>query len=169
MWRREFMLGGALSLIAGGAQANYKRIAYRYDGPEITQVYVDKTARKMYLMADKKVIKKFNIHLGFNPEGHKQAEGDGRTPEGLYFIDRRNSNSRYYLSLGISYPNADDRARAHAAGVSPGGEIFIHGGPRYRGEKGRKDWTAGCIAVTDKEMRWIWSMVQDNTPIYIAP
>ena len=141
----------------------------RYNGPEITQILVDKSDRKMYLLSGKKTIRKFKIDLGFAPAGHKQKFGDGRTPEGLYYIDRVNTNSRYYLSLGLNYPNANDRARADAAGVDPGGDIFIHGGPRYKGERGKRDWTAGCIAVSDKQMGWIYSMVKKGTPIFIKP
>jgi murein L,D-transpeptidase YafK len=141
----------------------------RYNGPEITQVLVDKSARKMYLLSGKKTIRKFKIDLGFTPAGHKFEQGDGRTPEGLYYINRINTNSRYFLSLGLNYPNANDRALADAAGVDPGGDIFIHGGPRYKGERGKRDWTAGCISVTDKQMGWIYSMVKRGTPIFIKP
>jgi murein L,D-transpeptidase YafK len=92
-------------------------------------------------------------------------EGDGRTPEGAYMIDRRNPNSSYHLSVGISYPNAEDLARAKAMGVPPGGNIFIHGTPL---EKNRTmDWTAGCIAVTNEEMEDIYAMVREGTPILI--
>ena len=84
-------------------------------------------------------------------------------------IDRRNYNSSYYLSLGISYPNAEDIARAAEAGVDPGGDIFIHGGPKGWFDFGKKDWTAGCIAVTDREMEMIYQMVPNGTPIWIEP
>jgi len=160
----------ALNLLASGADAKtiVKRVP-KYDGPEITQILVDKSKRKMYLLSGKKTIRKFRIDLGFGPKGHKFKQGDGRTPEGLYFINRVNTNSRYFLSLGLNYPNAKDRARAKAAGVDPGGDIFIHGGPRYKGERGKRDWTAGCIAVSDREMGWIYSMVKLGTPIFIKP
>ena len=141
----------------------------RYNGPQITQVLVDKSARKMYLMSGKNTIRKFKIDLGFTPAGHKFEQGDGRTPEGLYHIDRINTNSRYFLSLGLNYPNANDRALADAAGVDPGGDIFIHGGPRYKGERGKRDWTAGCISVSDKQMGWIYAMVKRGTPVFIKP
>ena len=138
-----------------------------YSGPEVTQIYVSKERRKLYLLHQNDVLKEYKIQLGFEPEGHKRARGDGRTPEGLYMIDRRNENSRYHLSLGISYPNRKDLAAAQAAGIDPGGEIFIHGenneGPSKR------DWTAGCIAVKDREIEEIFSMVRDGTPIYIEP
>lgn len=160
----------ALNIFASGLDAKtiVKRVP-KYTGPEITQILVDKSKRKMYLLAGKKVVRQFKIDLGFGPKGHKFKQGDGRTPEGLYYIDRVNTNSRYHLSLGISYPNSKDRALADAAGVDPGGDIFIHGGPRYKGEKGKRDWTAGCIAVTDKDIAWVYSMVDLGTPIFIKP
>ncbi len=123
----------------------------------------------MQIIAGNRLIQEFPIDLGFAPTGHKTQEGDGRTPEGQYFIDRRNYNSAFYLSLGISYPNARDIARAKAAGVSPGGDIFIHGGPRLTSDIGRADWTAGCIAVSDDEMAMIYQMVPTGTPIWILP
>ena len=122
----------------------------------------------MHLMHFDRVLASFDIDLGFNPQGHKGQEGDGRTPEGEYMIDRRNPNSRFHLSLGISYPNEADITRAKEAGVKPGGDIFIHGRPRPF-QNGARDWTWGCIAVTDEEIEIIYSMVQDGTPISIFP
>ena len=141
----------------------------KYRGPEVTRILVDKSQRKMYLMNGDKTIKKFKIDLGFSPKGHKEKQGDGRTPEGLYFIDRQNYHSKYFLSMGISYPNAKDTVRANSMGIDPGGDIFIHGGPRYKGEYGKRDWTAGCISVSDKNMLSIYSMVKVGTPILIKP
>jgi murein L,D-transpeptidase YafK len=139
---------------------------YVYNGPEVTRILVYKESRKMYLMHHNRPLKVVDIDLGFAPEGHKEREGDGRTPVGDYYIDRRNPESAYHLSLGISYPNAEDMARAQAMGVSPGGDIFIHGQPN--GKRVRSDdWTAGCIAVTNKEMRKIYAMVRTGTPISI--
>lgn len=140
-----------------------------YNGPEVTEVFVFKETRKMYLMHHNKALKEYDIDLGFAPEGHKEQKGDGRTPEGTYYVDRRNPNSSYHLSLGINYPNDTDRESAKEAGVNPGGDIFIHGGPRAASEKGRRDWTAGCIAVKDKEIEDIYAMVRDGTPIHIVP
>ena len=138
-----------------------------YTGPEVTQVLVQKDARRMYLFHNEEVLKAYDFELGFAPVGDKVVEGDGRTPEGLYYIDRRNPNSSFYLSIGISYPNAQDRAEAAAQGQSPGGDIFIHGTPRpFRRQD---DWTAGCIAVTNGEMREIYAMVRNGTPILIQP
>lgn len=142
-----------------------------YDGPPVTQVIVKKGERKMYMMSGNRAIKVYDIGLGFAPQGHKQFEGDGKTPEGLYVIDRRNPNSTYHLSIGVSYPNLQDQALAAAVGRSAGSDIFIHGqGPQGRAlSQQRRDWTAGCIAVTDEEAEDIYAMVRDGTPILIAP
>ncbi|MGR3635957.1 MAG: L,D-transpeptidase family protein [Shimia sp.] len=139
-----------------------------YNGPEVTRIVVFKEDRRMHLMHHDKVLKSYDVDLGFAPDGHKQFEGDGRTPEGQYWIDRRNPNSQFYLSVGINYPNNADRAYAKAQGKSPGGDIFIHGQPEVFRNK-RPDWTAGCISVTNKEMRDIYAMVQKNTQVSIYP
>lgn len=138
-----------------------------YNGPEVTQIQVSKSDRKMYLLHDDKVLKTYKIGLGFNPVGHKQFEGDGKTPEGTYYITHRNPKSEFHLSLGVSYPNEADRAFAEAQGKPPGGDIFIHGGPNRKVTK--RDWTAGCIAVTDRQMEMIYAMVKPGTPIHIKP
>lgn len=139
-----------------------------YNGPAITRIVVEKGARKMQLFHNDEVLKTYRIALGFAPAGHKKFEGDGKTPEGLYHIDRRNPRSRYHLSLGISYPNQQDIAYAKSQGKSPGGEIFIHGKTGFRGDN-KGDWTWGCIAVTDRQMEDIYAMVRDGTPILILP
>ena len=139
-----------------------------YNGPEVTYVVVNKTARKMYLLHHEEVLKSYDIELGFAPDGHKTQRGDGKTPEGTYLIDRRNPNSDFHLSLGISYPNTADRAQARARGVSPGGDIFIHGKPNKKRGTG-PDWTAGCISVKNSEMEMIYAMVKNGTPITINP
>ncbi len=136
-----------------------------YDGPPITSIQVHKEDRKMYLVSDGKIAAAYDIALGTNPIGHKQFEGDGKTPEGAYRISHKNPDSSYHLSLGISYPDNVDREYAAKLGKPPGGDIFIHGGPR--GKIKNKDWTVGCIAVTDKEIEEIYAMVSENTPIYI--
>lgn len=162
--RRATLLGG-ISLLAACGAGGPRFLTY--DGPEVTGIVVFKGQRKLHLMNDSRVLASFDFELGFAPVGHKQIEGDGKTPEGLYYIDRKNPNSAYHLSVGISYPNAEDRARAAAAGLSPGGDIFIHGTPRkFRGER---DWTWGCIAVTNPEIEAIYSMVQVGTPIWLNP
>ncbi|MCW1955900.1 MAG: L,D-transpeptidase family protein [Roseobacter sp.] len=151
-------------LICGCSSSKFKR----YDGPPVTLVVVEKGARNLHLLNDNQVLQSYKVHLGFSPVGHKAIEGDGRTPEGTYRIDRRNPNSEFHLSIGISYPNAADIARAKAMGKSPGGDIFIHGRPKkYR--DGTRDWTAGCIAVTDRQIEQIYAMVPNGTPIVIKP
>jgi len=138
-----------------------------YHGPAVTSVQVHKADRKMYLLHSDKVLKEYDIALGFAPQGHKQFEGDGKTPEGTYFISHQNPDSKYHLSLGISYPNPADMAFAAQAGERPGGDIFIHGAAD--GEPNRRDWTAGCIAVSDRQMERIYSMLRPGTPIHLLP
>lgn len=150
--------------IVAGCTTKFKT----YNGPEVTRVIIYKERHEMYLMHHDRVLKKYRIDLGFAPTGHKKIEGDGKTPEGEYTINRRNPNSAFYLSIGISYPNSDDRAYARALGKSPGGEIFIHGG-RRKGDPKTADWTAGCISVSDRKMRDIYAMVKNGTPITINP
>lgn len=160
-----FVLVLALGLAACGKDEGKFR---SYRGEPVTSIQVHKGARKMYLLHRSKVLETYDIALGFNPVGHKQFEGDGKTPEGTYFIDRHNPKSRFHLSLGVSYPNAKDRAFAESRGKSPGGDIMIHGRTGHKG-RNQGDWTAGCIAVTDREMEEIYSMIRLNTPIHILP
>jgi len=154
---------GALMLLAGCQKPSKFK---RYTGPEVTRVLVFKDSRRMYLMNGAKALAAYDVDLGFAPVGDKKIEGDGKTPEGDYFIDRKNPDSMFHLSLGISYPNAADRAEAAAMGKKPGGDIFIHGGPRRRDAKG-PDWTWGCISVSDAEIEDIYAMVRVGTPISI--
>ena len=115
-----------------------------------------------------KLIKAYRVRLGFNPQGQKQKEGDGRTPEGKYFITHKNPNSTFFLSLGLNYPNQSDKTRASKKGINPGSDIYIHG-------LGKKnillhylfDWTNGCIAVTNREMEEIYEKVDTGTVVYI--
>lgn len=142
-----------------------------YSGPPVTQVVVKKGERKLYLISGKTVLKSYDVGLGSQPVGPKVFEGDGKTPEGVYFIDRKNPASRYHLSLGISYPSAQDVAHAAMMGLRPGGDIMIHGlGPEGRTlAKQRRDWTAGCIAVTDEEIEEIFAMLQPGVPVFVYP
>ena len=164
MTRRTVIIGAVALTVSS---CSYKFPVYR--GPEVTKVELYKSRRRLYLLGKDAVLREFPVNLGFAPVGHKQFEGDGRTPEGSYIIDRRNPNSEYYLSIGISYPNAADIAYARSQGRAPGGDIFIHGGPRPGVDRSGPDWTAGCIAVTDAEIREIYAMVEDGTPIDICP
>jgi murein L,D-transpeptidase YafK len=142
----------------------------------VDKVVVYKAKRELQLCEGDSVLKRYEIALGKNTAGHKQREGDSRTPEGKYILDWRNSNSKFYLSIHISYPNHEDEKRAKALGVSPGGDIFIHGYPN--GISGAmwgrywflgRDWTDGCIAVSNVAMDEIWASVRDGTPIEIYP
>jgi murein L,D-transpeptidase YafK len=161
------LIQAVLILCLGFGLASCSTKFRTYTGPTVTQIQVSKSQRKLYLLHDEDVLGTYDIALGFAPVGQKQFEGDGKTPEGLYYITHRNPNSNYYLSLGISYPNDQDRAAAAALGKPPGGDIFIHGGPR--GQVTRRDWTAGCISVTDRQMEVIYSMINPGTPIWILP
>ena len=166
---RAFFAVVAVAVLASCGGGDSLQPSKTYQGPPITQIVVKKADRKMYLVSGKEVVKSYKIDLGNQPFGHKQFEGDGRTPEGLYFIDRFNPRSRYHLSVGISYPSAQDVANAAARGQRPGGDIFIHGlGPEGRALN-RPDWTAGCIAVTDQEIEEIFTMLQPGVPIFIYP
>ncbi len=164
--RRGVLAAGAggLLLAAGCGETSKLR---GYDGPEVTSILAFKGDRTLALIHHDRVLKRYRFELGFNPIGHKRYEGDGRTPEGRYRIDRRNPNSSFHLSLGISYPNRLDAARAHALGRSPGGDIFIHGTPPEMA--GKDDWTAGCIAVTNRQIEEIYAMVRTGTLIDIRP
>ncbi len=132
-----------------------------------TRMVVHKSRRELLLLRGESVLRAYRVALGPNPSGPKAREGDGRTPEGRYVIDRRNPKSAYYLSLHISYPNEADRAQAAALAVAPGGDIMIHG--VRPGVRHPEDWTQGCIAVTNEEMDEIWNLVPDGTPIEIHP
>jgi len=142
-------------------------------GTKIDKLLVEKGKRKLHLISQGEVIKSYRVALGKSPVGHKEYEGDNRTPEGIYTINDKNPNSSYYLNLGISYPNETDRAHAVELGKSPGGDIKIHGiknGMWYMGRLHRlKDWTAGCIAVTNAEMEEIYRHVPIGTLIEIKP
>lgn len=141
--------------------------------PKADQVAVVKSERILKLLLHGKVIRSYKVALGGAPVGAKEQEGDHKTPEGHYVLDRRNAKSKFYKSIHVSYPNEQDRQRAKRKGVSPGGDIMIHGLPNGMGALGAThratDWTDGCIAVTDAEMDEIWKMVPDETPIEIKP
>lgn len=138
-------------------------------GISVDSVLVDKSSRKMYLLQNHRIIKSYRISLGENPKGHKRQQGDKRTPEGEYTLDFINEQSNYYRSVHINYPNKKDIARAKRRGVNPGGQIMIHGQKNgvspYRYE--RKDWTNGCIAMTNAEIDEFITFVKMGTPIDI--
>ena len=137
------------------------------------RVLVLKKERTLQLLRQGKVIKSYKIALGGDPVGAKTRQGDHKTPEGVYVLDFRNSHSQFYKAIHISYPSARDRALAREHGAPPGGDVFIHGLPNGYGAIGAahrlKDWTDGCVAVTDEEIDEIWQAVPDGTPIEIRP
>jgi murein L,D-transpeptidase YafK len=142
-------------------------------GLTVDRLVLEKSKRQLHLLSNGKIIKTYKVSLGKNPVGHKTREGDGKTPEGTYLIDRRNAKSAYHLSLHLSYPSAEEIKQAQISGVSPGGDIMIHGLPNGFGFLAPfhhfKDWTQGCIAVTNKEIEEIWNNVSDGTIIIIKP
>lgn len=137
----------------------------------VDRIIVEKAARRMVLIQAGKEVRVYQIALGFSPVGDKERQGDGRTPEGVYRIDRRNDRSAYHLSLGLNYPQAEDRARAAAGGFNPGGDIMIHGQPNALPDevKVKGDWTAGCIAVSNAEIREIWAATDSKTLVEVRP
>ncbi|WP_235937727.1 L,D-transpeptidase family protein [Marinobacter caseinilyticus] len=155
------------------AAASELNVSAMQDGTSVNQVLIRKQERRLYLMSGEDVVRSYRIGLGDNPTGHKLFEGDERTPEGQYTLDWRNSNSDYYKSIHVSYPNQQDRALAEAWGLDPGGSIMIHGLPNDAGDLAFAfvglDWTDGCIAVSNEEMDEIWQLVADGTPIKILP
>lgn len=141
--------------------------------PKATFVYVDKSERQLFVFSGRTLLLQYPIALGRVPAGHKQQEGDKRTPEGVYMLDWKNPNSRYHRSIHVSYPNAADRADAQRRGVSPGGDIMIHGQPNQSplpaAALQQHDWTDGCIALTDAQMDALWEVVDVPVPIRIVP
>jgi murein L,D-transpeptidase YafK len=136
-------------------------------------IIVRKSERTLYLMRNREVLRTYTVSLGLRPDGHKQFEGDYRTPEGKYRLVRRNPNSEYFLSIQISYPNDTDVARARKHGQRPGGAIMIHGQPNMprkpRDYYSNVDWTEGCIALSNSDMVEVWLMTPPDTPIEIQP
>ncbi len=143
------------------------------DFPVADMVVIEKGARKLHLLQGGEILRTFKIALGIVPVGDKKEEGDLKTPEGRYLLDIRNANSDFFLSIRISYPNAEDRREAAAAGVDPGGAIMIHGQPnaptRSEAYYRTQDWTNGCVAVSNSDMIDIWLMTDTNTPVEIRP
>jgi murein L,D-transpeptidase YafK len=141
--------------------------------PIADKVIIEKAARKLHLLQNGEAFRTFQIALGIRPKGDKKKEGDFKTPEGRYLLDGRNQNSDFFLAIHVSYPSEADRREASQLGVDPGGAIMIHGQPNvptrsetyYR----TRDWTNGCIAVSNSDMIDIWLMTDENTPIEIRP
>jgi hypothetical protein len=140
--------------------------------PVASRVVVHKSARKLELMRGDEVLRSYRISLGLMPEGHKERAGDFRTPEGRYYLTRRNARSDYFLAVQVSYPNSLDVRNAKANGWDPGGAIMVHGQPNKpkRGADAYvRDWTDGCIALSNSDMVEFWLLTQNNTPIDILP
>lgn len=140
-----------------------------------TRVHVDKSERLMTVYARDRVIASYRIGLGTRPQGHKTQEGDRRTPEGRYILDFKKHNSTYFRAIHISYPNAADRLYAKKRGVSPGGDIMIHGEANDLSVREAirrspyRDWTYGCISLSNADMQALWDQVSVPTPIEIVP
>jgi murein L,D-transpeptidase YafK len=135
-------------------------------------VVVHKAARRMELLNGTEVLRSYRISLGLQPQGHKEREGDFRTPEGRYYLTRRNPRSDYFLSIQVSYPNDRDLKHAKSNGWEPGGAIMIHGLPnrlKHEPDYYSRDWTDGCIAVSNSDMVEIWMFTNGSTPIDILP
>jgi murein L,D-transpeptidase YafK len=140
-----------------------------------TRIRIDKSERKLHVYVGDSIVATYPVALGINPRGHKQQEGDKRTPEGHYVLDYKNAASAYHRSIHISYPNAKDKAAARKRGVAPGGAIMIHGQPNDPQVRLRvrlypfRDWTDGCIALSDRDMDALWKRVRVPIPIEITP
>jgi murein L,D-transpeptidase YafK len=169
LWPRA-LVALLLALLVLGCSAPAQQAA---PSGNVDAVLVEKAARRLTLMSSGGTVRTYRVALGREPVGPKVREGDNRTPEGSYIIDRRNPSSAFHLALHVSYPNPSDVKRAAALGVSPGADIMIHGirnglgwlGPAHR----LLDWTRGCIAVTDAEIQEIARLVPDGTPVEIRP
>lgn len=141
-------------------------------GTTIDRIVVEKAERKLSILRGEKVLKTYRVALGRNPIGAKEQEGDMKTPKGVYTIDYRNPKSDYHLALHISYPSAEDTARAAQRGVNAGFDIEIHGLPNGHQSSDFHpitDWTAGCIAVTDEEIEELYRVTPDGTTVEIRP
>lgn len=162
---RNLVLGVLLGLFVSSA-------AYASGTIQADKVVVIKDEKLLLLLSNGKILKSYRASIGRNP-GRRVRRGDNRTPEGRYVIDGRNPRSSYYKALHISYPNASDVRNARRLGVSPGGEVLIHGLPSGFEDLGAShadlNWTNGCIAVSNEEMDEIWELVSDGTPVNIVP
>ncbi|MCB0700382.1 MAG: L,D-transpeptidase family protein [Chitinophagales bacterium] len=182
--KRLFIVIIVLGILSVPVAIGYNRMVHMEEMPEnemeeavemtsIDSLVVLKSKREIRAYLSGRYLKTYKVALGDAPVGHKQFEGDEKTPEGLYRINDRNPNSSYHKNLGISYPNAKDKAYAKSKGKSPGGDIKIHGLPNGQGYLGKlhlaTDWTNGCIAVTDEEIDELFKFVKIGSPIQILP
>ena len=178
--RRSLIAGCALvaasfacAAIADSMPEQVRRISPVAAPKMADRVVVRKSQRRLYLMRGDEVLRDYRISLGLNPVGHKERSGDFRTPEGRYWLTRRNTRSDFFLSIQVSYPNQEDQRHARRNRWDPGGSIMIHGlpnSPRHASEHyATRDWTDGCIAVSNADMVEIWLMTGNNVPIDIQP
>jgi len=141
--------------------------------PRADSILIVKSERRLYLMRDGQPLRSYRIALGLSPVGPKRQEFDFRTPEGRYVIDARRASSRYFKALHVSYPNADDARQAAARHVSPGGDIMIHGQPNEPSKPlsyyETRDWTNGCIALSNDDLLEVWALVKGRIPVEIRP
>jgi murein L,D-transpeptidase YafK len=174
MFRKLIGFAVALGLLIGGVYVYAHHVWNPLPvGTTIDRILVEKSARKLTIFRDGKKLKSYRVALGRNPIGPKEQEGDMKTPEGIYAIDSRNSQSAFHLALYISYPSEADQTRAAEHGVPAGFDIMIHGiknglgwiGPFHRWH----DWTVGCIALTDEEIEELWRVTPNGTPVEIRP
>lgn len=169
MIRHNILAGlSLLTLAACGPASSQPPLAA---GTKADRLLVDKSDRILIAYrGDREIVRYTGIRFGDAPTGHKRFEGDERAPESRYIINGRNRASRYHLSLRISYPDVADRAYAKARGRPPGGDIFIPGQPNgWPGVPIARDWTDGCIALSNAEIKQLWDIVPDGTPITIRP
>ncbi|KYG61258.1 hypothetical protein AZI85_09975 [Bdellovibrio bacteriovorus] len=147
---------------------------FKDEGVKIERIVVSKDRKELYLISGDVLVKAYTVAFGLNPEGHKQFEGDRKTPEGIYHIDYKNPKSEYTKSLHISYPNKQDVEYAKSQGKSPGGDIMIHGLPTQQRKQDAmslwhpRNWTQGCVAVKNEEIEEIYSLVKENTLVEIC-
>ena len=162
-----------VALVVAGALWAHSTVAPLPYGTKADRLVVEKSARRLSAYAGATLLRSYTVSLGRVPVGPKTREGDKRTPEGQYIIDRHNPSSGYHLALHVSYPSPTDVAQARSGGYAPGGEIMIHGMRNGFGWLGRAhqfvDWTVGCMAVTDSEIEELYRVVPDGTPIEIRP
>lgn len=164
---------GVATDVASGLSSAPRAPSLSATVPIADEVVVRKSERRLYLLRHGEVLRSYRVALGLMPEGPKERSGDFRTPEGRYQLTRRNARSDYFLSIQVSYPNAEDLRRARRDHVNPGGSIMVHGLPNYQRHPpdyyAAADWTDGCIGMSNSDMVELWLMVQDNTPIEIRP
>lgn len=166
-----------LGVSSANAAEGVQRVAYTPPAttamPTADRLVVRKAERRLDLMRGNEVLRSYRIALGLQPVGHKERSGDFRTPEGKYLLTRRNPRSDFFLSIQINYPNEADARNAKTNGWEPGGSIMIHGLPNVMKRDisyyQTRDWTDGCIAVSNSDMVEIWLLTHDNTPIVILP